>query len=109
MGKEILTYGDIKTVFKPYFLEDEDIQKVLVTKKIFPGEKDYKYFTGYLYDDYKVKSLYKMLPKTNAYVKRYDGKTKRMYFSIEDDVLLEKYNTIWDEDIKKQLMISKNN
>ena len=50
-----------------------------------------------------------MLPKTNTFVKRYDGKTKRMYFSIEDDVLLEKYNTIWDEDIKKQLIISKNN
>ena len=86
-----------------------DIQKVLVTKKIFSGEKDYKYFIGYLYDDYKVKSLHKMLPKTNTFVKRYDGKTKRMYFSIEDDVLLEKYNTIWDEDIKKQLIISKNN
>ena len=46
-----------------------------------------------------------MLPKTNAYVKRYDGQTKWMYFLIEDDGLLEKYNTIWDKfsaDIKKE-------
>ena len=30
-----------------------------------------------------------MLPKTSPYVKRYDGQTKRMYFLIEDDELLE--------------------
>ena len=38
-----------------------------------------------------------MLPKTRVYVKRYDGLTKWMYFLIEDDDLLEKYNTIWDK------------
>ena len=46
-----------------------------------------------------------MLPKTSAYVKRSDGQTKWMYYLIEDDELLEKYNTIWDRvsaDIKKQ-------
>ena len=46
-----------------------------------------------------------MLPKTSAYVKSYDKQTKWMYFLIEDDDLLEKYNTIWDEvsaDIKHE-------
>ena len=46
-----------------------------------------------------------MLPKTSAYVKSYDGQTKWMYFLIEDDDLLEKYNTIWDKvktDTKKE-------
>ena len=38
-----------------------------------------------------------MLPKTRAYVKSYDGQTKWMYFLIEDDDLLEKYNIIWDK------------
>ena len=38
-----------------------------------------------------------MLPKTRAYVKSYDGKTKWMYFLIENDDLLGKYNTIWDK------------
>ena len=40
-----------------------------------------------------------------AYVKRYDVKTKWMYFLIEDDDLLEKCNNIWDKvsaDIKKE-------
>ena len=29
-----------------------------------------------------------MLPKTSAYVKRYNGKTKWMHFLIEDDDLM---------------------
>ena len=41
-----------------------------------------------------------MLPKTSTYVQSYDGQTKWMNFLIEDDDLLEKYNTIWD--IKKE-------
>ena len=36
-----------------------------------------------------------MLPKTSVYVKSYDGKTKWMYFLIEDDDLLKKYNTTY--------------
>ena len=50
-----------------------------------------------------------MLPKTSAYVKGYDGKTKWMYFLIEDNGLLEKYNTICDKfsiDIYKKNLIA---
>ena len=50
-----------------------------------------------------------MLPKTSTYVKSCDGQTKWMYFLIEDDDLLEKWNTIWDKvsaDIKKNLIAS---
>ena len=46
-----------------------------------------------------------MLPKTSAHLKSYDGQTKWMYFLIEHDEFLEKYNTIWDKvssDIKKE-------
>ena len=46
-----------------------------------------------------------MLPKTSAYVKSYDSKTKWIYFLIEDDNLLKKCNTIWDKvsaDFKKE-------
>ena len=38
-----------------------------------------------------------MPPKTSTFVKRHDEQTKQMYFLIEDDELLEKYNTIWDK------------
>ena len=83
MGKEILMFGDIEIEKNKFYchkslilLEDIDTEKVLVSKKISSGEKNYKYFIGYLYNDYKVKPLHKMLPKTNAYVKSYDGQAK---------------------------------
>ena len=47
-----------------------------------------------------------MLPKTSAYLKRFDGQTKWMHFLIEDDDLLEKCNIIWDKvsaDTKKRI------
>ena len=50
-----------------------------------------------------------MLPKTRVYVKTYDGQTKLMYFLIENNDILKKYNTIWDKvslDIKKSLIAS---
>ena len=109
MGKEILTFGNIKTEKNKFYrnkipvhLRDVDIEKVLVSNKISFGEK---YFIGYLYNDNKVNPLHIMLPNTTAYVKSYDGQTKWMDFLIEDDELLERYNTIWDKvsaDIKKE-------
>ena len=46
-----------------------------------------------------------MLPKTSTYIKKYDGQTIWIYFFIDDDDLLEKYNTFQDKvsaDIKKE-------
>ena len=113
MGKDILTIGNIeieKNNFyrykSPVSLRDIDIEKVVVSDKISFGERNYKYFIGYLYNDHKVKPLHIMFPKTSTYVKSYDGKTKWMYFLIEDDDLLEKYNTICNKvsaDIKKRI------
>ena len=78
MGNEILTFGNIETeMYKlyrykcPIVLEDVDIDNTLVSNKISSGEKNYKYFIGYLYDDYKTKPLHIMLPKTSAYIKSY--------------------------------------
>ena len=85
MGKEILTFGNIKIEKNkfyrhktPIFVGDVDIEKVLVSNKLSFGEKNYKYFIGYLYNGNKVKPLNIMLSKTSAYVKVYDGQTKWM-------------------------------
>ena len=46
-----------------------------------------------------------MLPKTRVYARSHDGRTEWIYFLIEDNDILEKYNTIWDKistDIKKE-------
>ena len=63
----------------------DSIEKVLVSNKTSSGEKDYKYFIGSWYNDYrvnKVKPLHIMLPKTSTYVKTYDRQTKWMHFLI---------------------------
>ena len=61
MSKEILTFGDTeieKTKFyrqkTPIFIKDVDIEKVLTSNKISFGEKNYKYFIGYMYNDHKL-------------------------------------------------------
>ena len=73
IGREILTFRDIeleKTKFyrykSPIFLNDADIEKVLVSKKISLREKGYKYFIGYLQNDHKVKPLHIMLFKIST-------------------------------------------
>ena len=73
------------------------IEKVLVSNKISFGEKNYKCFIGYLYNNHKVKPLYIMNPKASASVKIYDGQTKLIYFLIENYELLKQINTIWDK------------
>ena len=77
----------------PDFLKDVNIEKVLVSNKIYFGGKNYKYFIGYFSIDHKVKPLHIILPKTSANIKSYDGQTK--------------CNTIWDNviaDLKKMIV-----
>ena len=50
-----------------------------------------------MHDDYKIKPLHIMLPKTSANLKIYDRQTKWTYFLIEDDNLLIKDSNIWDK------------
>ena len=109
MDKEIFTIRDIeieKNKFyrhkAPILLRDVDTDKVLVSTRFLLVRKNYKYFIGYYLhnnnnNNNKVKPLHIMLLKTSAYVKDYDGETKWMDFLIEDDVLLERYNNIWEK------------
>ena len=45
-----------------------DIDNILLSNKISSGEKNYKYFIGYVVDNYRIKPLHLRLPKTR-YVK----------------------------------------
>ena len=58
-----------------------------------------------MHDDCKINLFHVMVPKRTTYVKCCDGQTKFTYLLIEDVVLLENYNTIWNKvsaDIKKE-------
>ena len=62
-----------KKRFLQVFFNVLDIEKVLVSTKTVCGEKNYKYFIGFLYNDHIVTPLHIILPKTSIYVKDYDG------------------------------------
>ena len=89
MRKEILTFDNIEIAKKKIDHHKNRIfwetRKYLKRFLLVNKTTEKKYFTGYLYDNHKVKPLHIMLPKTSAYVKSYDGRTKWMYFLIEDD------------------------
>ena len=87
MGKEILTLGDIEIEKKnfygnkiPILFKYVDTEKVSASDKISFGEKNYKDFIGYFYNDDKVKPLKIMLPKISAYVKSNEGQTNGCVF-----------------------------
>ena len=54
----------------PIFKKDVAIEKVLVPNKISFGEKNSKYFIGYLHNDDKIQSLHIMLPKRSCLCKK---------------------------------------
>ena len=94
MVKKVLTFGDIeieKQKFCRYksfiFLEDVNIDNILVSNKFSFGKKNYKSFISYL-DKNKIKPFTIILPKTSPYVKCYETKWK--FFGIEDEDLLNK-------------------
>ena len=99
--KKIITYGDIEIEKHKFphienliLLEDIDFDKILISITVSSGEKIYKYFIGYKDNDNKIKPSHRMLLKTSAHVRSYDGETKWMNFFIQDDELLKKYNDI---------------
>ena len=69
-----------------------DIDNILLSNMIPSGEKKYIYFIDYLDGDYKIKPSHIMLLKTTPCVKGYNGQMECMYFLIEDDDLLKRYN-----------------
>ena len=66
----------------PNFIDNKAIDKVVVSNKVCPGKKDFKYFVDYK-DAKKVRPFCIFLPKMNAR-RRDSDKIKRMYSFIKD-------------------------
>ena len=59
IGKEnVSRYWNWKKQYHHSSLSNVDIEKVLVSNKVSLCEKNYKYFIGYLYNDYKDNELF---------------------------------------------------
>ena len=102
MDKNITTFG--KTEIKKHkfqyctdqiFSEDVDVAKTLSYSRVSSSGENYKYFIGY-------KNLYKNRP-LSIIISEMRGRKKtfggdiRMFFLMEDDKLLKKYNKIWNK------------
>ena len=60
MGKLILTFGNVEIEKNRFYRQKNPIfceTLILVSIRIYFGERNYKHFIDYLYDKYKVKHL----------------------------------------------------
>ena len=76
-------------------LDSVDLSKIVVSKKWKIDDKTYKYFCGYLNNDF-IKPLCVTLPQMNGYIKYFDESAKNMSFVTDDEKVYEKYNEIWE-------------
>ena len=99
MAKEILMLGDIeieKNRFyhhkTPILLRDIDTEKVLVSNKIPFGEKNCKYFIGYLHGNHKVKPLHIIIYISNSFLISAQTLYQLvLYFSNKSSSSIKKY------------------
>ena len=81
---------------KLFNLNDIDINKILISKKESYSTKSLsKYFIGYNDGDV-IRPLCIILPQMIAYAKHFDS-NKTMFFKVNDNKLLKKYNKIWEK------------
>ena len=67
------------------YVDVDNIQVSSVSSMVSSSEECYRFFIGYKDDDYKIKPLRIMLPKTSASAKGCDGETKWINFLIKND------------------------
>ena len=80
-----------------------DIDKIAISDKFKHSDKGFKYFIGYTPDNI-IRPFCIILPQMSGYIKHFDDNGKNMSFATKDDIVLVKYNKIWNK-IKKILNI----
>ena len=81
---------------KLFSLNDIDVTKILVSKKeSYSIKNSSKYFIGYNDSDV-IRPLGIILSQMISYIKHFDS-NKTMYFKVNDNKLLKKYNKIWEK------------
>ena len=102
MSEKTLKFNNIKINKKVFHkskqaidLDSVDIDKIVVSDRFKHSEEGFKYVIGYQEDEI-VKPLCIILPEMNGYIK--------MFLSIKNDEVGEKYDEVWDV-IKNKLGI----
>ena len=88
---------------QPINLDLVNVDQILVSDKYKHRDDGFKYFVGYKEGEI-VKPLCIIFPQMTEYIKYFENGGKSMFFVINDDDVLDKYNEIWDK-IKEKLNI----
>ena len=101
MSSQKITFGDKETDKKEFYsskeailLDSIDLNKIVVSNKWKINDTTYKYFCGYLNNDF-IQPLCIILPQMNGYIKYFDDGGKDMSFVTDDKEVYEKYNELW--------------
>ena len=88
---------------QPINLDLVNVDQIVVSDKFKHSDDGFKYFIGYKEGEI-VKPLCIILPQMTGYIKYFENGGKNMSFMVKDDIVLDKYNKIWDK-IKEKLNI----
>ena len=92
---------------KIFYINDIDINKILVSKKETYGKyNSFKYFIGYNDNDV-IRPLHLFISHTTGYINQFDKNKITMSLNIKDTQLLKNYNKIWKK-IEKLMKIDFN-
>ena len=93
-----LVFNNIEVNKKDFYVCKKASPLNLVDVKRVKNNNDtFKYFIGYLHDDYIIKPLCVILPQLSEYIKYFEIGGKSMPFKIEDEDAYLKYNEIWNK------------
>ena len=88
---------------QPINLDLINVDQIVISDKFTHSDDGFKYFIGYKEGEI-VKPLCIILPQMTGYIKYFENGGKNMSFMVKDDIVLDKYNKIWDK-IKEKLNI----
>ena len=110
MSSREIKFGDKEIDKKEFYssaeailLDSVDLSKIVVSNKCKINDTAYKYFCGYLNNDF-IQPLCVILPQMSGYIKYFDDGGKNMSFVTDDKEVYEKYNEIWNV-VKKLLKL----
>ena len=79
------------------------MNKIVNSNKWKINDTTYKYFCGYLNNDF-IQPLCVILPQMSGYIKYFDDRVKNMSFVTNDEEIYGKYYEIWNV-VKKFLKL----
>ena len=102
MSSQKIKFGDKEVDKKTFYSSKEailldlvDLSKIVVSSKWKLNDTTYKYFCGYLNNDF-IKPLCVILPQMNGYIKYFDDGGKNMSFVTGDEKVYEIYDELWN-------------